>query len=60
MLSLPLPNCLADPQELRLPPEKVSITIPFVFVEIANLLHVRAAERSALCFSVLHYCLPKF
>ena len=50
LMSLPLPKFLADLQELDLLPEKISITVPSVFEEIAHLLHVRAVElASAHC-----------
>ena len=46
-------------QELDLLPEKTSITVPFVFGQIARLLHVRVAElATARCNCVLHCVLP--
>ena len=41
---LPLPNCLADPDELDLLPEKIEITVPSFGVKIAHPLLVRAVK----------------
>ena len=44
LMSLPLPNCLADLQELDLLPEKIVMELSSVLEKIALLLHVRAVE----------------
>ena len=58
-----LPSVLckkAGLQELDLLPEKIALTVPFVYGKIAHLLRVRVAElASARCNCVLRYFLPK-
>ena len=59
LMSLPWPGFLTDFQVPDLLREKFAITVPFVFGEIAHLLHVRVAKlASARCNSVLRYFLP--
>ena len=40
LMSIPLLNLLADPQELDLRRERISLTVPFVFEKIALNLHL--------------------
>ena len=62
LVSLPLPKCLADLQELDLLLERIAITVTIcVGVKIAHLLRVRVAELApARCNGVLHYFLPQY
>ena len=60
-MSLPLPTCLADLQELDLRPEKIAITDLFVSQKIAHLLHVRVAELAcARSYCVLRFFSPTY
>ena len=54
LMSLPL-NFLADLRELDLLPEKIRITVLYVFEKIAHLRHVRAVELA----SAYHNCVPR-
>ena len=44
LMSLVLPNFTSEFEEFYLPPEKIAMTVPFVFGKVAHLLHVRVAE----------------
>ena len=58
LMSLPLPNFLADLRELDLLPEKIQTTVLSVFEKIAHLRHVRAVELASayhilVCLAIL-------
>ena len=61
LLEFPLPKFLASFQELDLLPERIAITIPYVFGQsrICSMFELPKLA-SARCKRVLHYFLPKY